>query len=155
MLMYLQIHIWRKLIISLRKSSSHKSFHIGDLWFKACCRATFLTLRHIMIWTYVHQERQQQQTPLPYQCKKCGQFVMPKTCENWLGPVNSCVYYARQTCNIYQVLSYSVVFKAPLQLWDPLSKTVLSKCRLIWNKGHVNIRNHSKDQYKGNLYLYL
>ena len=29
---------------------------------------------------------------------------MPKTCENWLGPVNSCIYYACQTREIYQVL---------------------------------------------------
>ena len=29
---------------------------------------------------------------------------MPKTCENWLGPVNSWVYYANQTREIYQVL---------------------------------------------------
>ena len=28
---------------------------------------------------------------------------MPDTCENWLGPVNNCVYYAHQTHEIYQV----------------------------------------------------
>ena len=38
---------------------------------------------------------------------------MPETCENWLGLVNSCVYYACQTCEIYHVLPYSVDFKAP------------------------------------------
>ena len=27
---------------------------------------------------------------------------MPKTCENWLGLVNSCIYYAHQTHEIYQ-----------------------------------------------------
>ena len=27
-----------------------------------------------------------------------------KTCENWLGLVNSCVYYAYQACGIHQVL---------------------------------------------------
>ena len=37
---------------------------------------------------------------------------MHKTCENWLGLVNSCVHYAYQTCDIYQVLPYSVDFKA-------------------------------------------
>ena len=36
---------------------------------------------------------------------------MPGTCENWLGLVNSCVNYARQTRGIYQVLPYSVDFK--------------------------------------------
>ena len=28
---------------------------------------------------------------------KLGQFAVPKTCENWLGHVKSCVYYAHQT----------------------------------------------------------
>ena len=32
--------------------------------------------------------------------------------ENWLHLVDSCVYYAHQTCVIYQVLSYSADFKA-------------------------------------------
>ena len=41
---------------------------------------------------------------------------MPKTCENWLGLVNSCVYYAHQTHDIYKVLTYSVDFKAPKEL---------------------------------------
>ena len=47
------------------------------------------------------------------QCKKLGQFDVPETCENWLDPVNSCSYYACQTCAINQVLPYSVDFKAP------------------------------------------
>ena len=38
---------------------------------------------------------------------------MPETCENWLSLVNSCVYDARQTHEIYQVLLYSVDFRAP------------------------------------------
>ena len=33
---------------------------------------------------------------------------MPKTCENWLGFVNSCIYYACQTYDINQVLPHSV-----------------------------------------------
>ena len=37
---------------------------------------------------------------------------MCETCENWLGPVNSCVYYTHQTHEIYQVLCYSVDCKA-------------------------------------------
>ena len=28
---------------------------------------------------------------------------MPVTCENWLSLINSCIYDARQTCEIYQV----------------------------------------------------
>ena len=41
---------------------------------------------------------------------------MPQTLENWLGLVKSCVYYARQTCDIYQVLPYSVAFKALVEI---------------------------------------
>ena len=66
---------------------------------------------------------------------------MPEACENWLCLVNSCVYFAQQTREIYQVQSYSLDFKAPEELWNPLSKTVLSKCSFIWNKGPVNILN--------------
>ena len=29
---------------------------------------------------------------------------MPETCENWLGIVNNHIYYAQQTCEIYQAL---------------------------------------------------
>ena len=72
---------------------------------------------------------------------KLGRFAMPETCENWLGLVNSCVYYARQTCEIFQVLRYAVDFKAPRELWNPLSKTVLSEYSFIWNIGHVHIWN--------------
>ena len=51
---------------------------------------------------------------------------MPETYENWLSLVNSYVYYAHQTHEIYQVhvLPYSVDYKAPRELWNPLSKTV-------------------------------
>ena len=38
---------------------------------------------------------------------------MPETCENLLGRVNSCVYRAGQTRDSYQILPYSVDFKAP------------------------------------------
>ena len=33
---------------------------------------------------------------------------MPTTCENWLGLVNCCIYYAQQTHDIYQALPFSV-----------------------------------------------
>ena len=46
---------------------------------------------------------------------KIGQFDMIKTCENWHGFVKSCVYYARHPREIYQVLPYSVDFKAPTE----------------------------------------
>ena len=42
---------------------------------------------------------------------KLRQFVMPGTCENRLGLLNSYVCYACQTTVIYQVLPYSVDFK--------------------------------------------
>ena len=64
---------------------------------------------------------------------------MLNTCENWLGLVNSWVYYARQIHDIYQVLPYLVDFKAPL------SKVIFSKC-FIWNKELVNIWNDRKAQ---------
>ena len=64
---------------------------------------------------------------------------MLQTCQNWLGIVNSCVYCAHHTREIYQVLPYSVDFKAPEDLWIQLSKTVLSKCSYTSNKGLVNI----------------
>ena len=38
---------------------------------------------------------------------------MPETCENWLSLVKSCIYFARQTHEIYQVLPYLVHFEAP------------------------------------------
>ena len=36
---------------------------------------------------------------------------MSETCDNWFGFVNSYVYYACQTREIYQVLPYSMDFK--------------------------------------------
>ena len=71
---------------------------------------------------------------------------MPKTYENWLGLVNSHIYYAHQTHEIYQLLPYSVDFQAPRELWNPLSEAVLSKCCFIWNKWNVNIWNDGKAQ---------
>ena len=56
---------------------------------------------------------------------------MPKNCENWLGFLNCCVYYARKTREINKILIYSVDSKAPAELWNPMSKTILSKCSLI------------------------
>ena len=42
---------------------------------------------------------------------------MPEIFENWLGPVNNCVYYARMTREIYQTLRiFSVEFDAPGEL---------------------------------------
>ena len=69
---------------------------------------------------------------------------MPKTCENWLSLLNSCISLALQTCEIYQVLPYSVDFKAPTELWNPLNQAVLSKCSFTWNKGLVNIWKTAK-----------
>ena len=77
---------------------------------------------------------------------KLGQFAKPKTSETWLGHVNSCGYSARIIREIYQVLTYSVDFKAPRELWNLLSETVLSKCNFKWIKGHVNIWNDHKAQ---------
>ena len=57
-----------------------------------------------------------------------------------------CVYYARQTREIVQALSYSVDFKALGDLFNTLSKT--SKCSYIQNKGTVNIWNRRKTKRK-------
>ena len=53
--------------------------------------------------------------------------------------VNICIYYARQTCEIYQVLPYSVGFRAPVKPWYSRSKTVITKYSFVWTKGPVNI----------------
>ena len=66
-----------------------------------------------------------------YPVLKLGQFAMPESCENCLSLVDSCAYYDHQTCEICQVLSYSVGFKAPGEIWNPPSKAVLSKCGFI------------------------
>ena len=98
--------------------------------------------------------------------------------KKWLGLVNSCACYARQTSEIYLVLPYSVDFKAPGELWNPLSKTTLytsfhshqwiqtgvtvrkrpfllktrlRKCSFIWNEGLVNMRITVK--FKSNRYI--
>ena len=69
---------------------------------------------------------------------------MPDTCENWPHIANHCVQYAHQPCENYQVLLYSVDLKAPEELWNPMSKTVHTKCSSIWNKLPVNIWNDRK-----------
>ena len=69
---------------------------------------------------------------------------MPETWENWLGRVNSPIYYARQIREIYLVLPYSLDSKAPVELWNPLSKAVFSKYSFISNEGRI--WNDSKAQ---------
>ena len=71
---------------------------------------------------------------------------MPETWENCLGQLNSWIYYAGQTREIYQALSYSVDIKVNGKLRNPLSKTVLRKHSFIWNEGPVNIWNDPKDE---------
>ena len=55
---------------------------------------------------------------------------MPENCESWFRFVNIYIHYAHQTQEIYQVQPWSVDFKAPGELWNPLSKTVLSNLLL-------------------------
>ena len=76
---------------------------------------------------------------------------MPEACENWLGLVNSCIYYARQTRDIYHVLPYSVDFKAPEELRNLLSKTVLRKYSLFGIKDMLTSEMTVK--LKSNLYV--
>ena len=64
---------------------------------------------------------------------------MPETGENWFGLINSCIYYAHQTREIYQALPYSSDFKA--------HRKYLVNLVLFWNKhdkGPVNIWNNRK-----------
>ena len=66
---------------------------------------------------------------------------MLESIENRFGHVKSFLHYAHQTCEIYQLLTHSMDFKAHRELWNPLSKTVLS---FVSNKGPVNILKDSK-----------
>ena len=67
----------------------------------------------------------------PITVLKLGQFAMSDTCEKWFGLVNSCAYYALQAREINQVLPYLVDFEAPGELWNPLTKTVLTKANVV------------------------
>ena len=59
---------------------------------------------------------------------------MPVTYENWLCIVQSSVYYTCQTREINQVVHYySVDFKVPKELWNPLSKSVLSNSNFVYS----------------------
>ena len=51
---------------------------------------------------------------------------MHETGQICLGVLNNCIYYTRQTLEIYHVLLYSMDFKVPGERCNPLSKTVLS-----------------------------
>ena len=64
---------------------------------------------------------------------------MPETFENWFGHVNRYVWYAHRTREIYHVLPYAVDLKAPGELWNLLSETVLSECSFNGNKRPVYI----------------
>ena len=78
---------------------------------------------------------------------------MPETCENWLRLVDG-IYSAQQTREIYQVLPHSVDFKAPGELWNRLSNTVLREYSVICNKGPViiwNDREAESNLYNGHL----
>ena len=57
--------------------------------------------------------------PKESQCGKLGQFAMPDTCENWLGLVNSYVYHAHQTPEIYRLLLDNgiVTFRRQVIIW--------------------------------------
>ena len=86
-----------------------------------------------------------------------GLFKIRPICQDhlwelaWSCHVNICVYDVRQTREIYQLLPYSVDFKAPGELWNPLSKTVLSKYSFVWNKGHLTLE--MTINLKRNLYI--
>ena len=82
----------------------------------------------------LHQITEKLSKSVPLQYWELRHFAMPETCNNGLGLVNSCVYYAHQTREINQALPHSVDFKASVELWNPLSKIALHKCSFIWEK---------------------
>ena len=67
---------------------------------------------------------------------------MQKPVKNWLSLVNNCVYYACQSHEIYRAPPYSVDFKAPGELWDPLRQYLVNM--VLLDKGPVNICNDYK-----------
>ena len=56
---------------------------------------------------------------------------MPEACEHYLDFVNTYVYYAWRTRQIYQVLPYSVDFKAPEGALKSTEQAILSKYNLF------------------------
>ena len=57
---------------------------------------------------------------------------MPETCKNWFGLVNSSIYYAYQTREIYQTCTASLSgFQSSGEFWTPLSKTVFANAVLF------------------------
>ena len=70
-----------------------------------------------------------------YALLKSERFVMLETCENRLGLVNSCVYYATRPMKFTKYCLTQWISKLPG------SKTVLRECSYISNKGPVNIWN--------------
>ena len=61
---------------------------------------------------------------------------MPETCENWLGLVDNCIYYACYIHEIYLVLPYFEIHR--------VRQYLVSKCSFIMNKRPVNIENDHK-----------
>ena len=56
---------------------------------------------------------------------------MTEACEKWLDNVNRCVYYTHQTRWIYQVLLYSLDFKASWDIWNQWERQYLVKIDLF------------------------
>ena len=83
---------------------------------------------------------------------KLWQFAMSKACENWFLLVNCCVYHVRQTCEIDQILPYSVNFKAPGNFEIRWVRQYLIN-DFIWNKGPVNKKMTVKIRSPFNLYV--
>ena len=76
---------------------------------------------------------------------------MPQTSENWTGLVKDCVFYARQTHDIYQVLPYSVDFRAPGSLEIHLVRKYLANVVLFGIKDMWTFEMTLK--FNSNLYV--
>ena len=67
---------------------------------------------------------------------------MSENCENWLVLIYNCIYYARQTREIYQGMPYSVVcVNLPESFEIYWIRQYLVNVVLYWKKGPPNIRN--------------
>ena len=49
---------------------------------------------------------------------------MPETCNNWLGFVNSCVYHAHQTCEIYHVVLFGLEVQQTCEMTVKLKRNL-------------------------------
>ena len=82
---------------------------------------------------------------LRFQCVNLWQFAMSETFENALSYKQMRSLRPPVPCNLPSTALFSG-FRSSWDLWNPLSKTLLSKCSIIWNIGPGNIWNDHYSQ---------